>query len=161
MLLDKSSSREKVVFSEAVSILQKMETAPGCTRLAAVDLVNDCNSFTGKSEEVLDAIKTEYAAKLAICEIQEVRGFVARECSILIPSGKACIKGGFRSYWTHEEPPTDKLCYPDFTRAQLGKCLQALEARQQSWTSYSINRQNAYTICQASREAMERGTLCP
>jgi hypothetical protein len=32
-----------------------------------------------------------------------------------------------------------------------------LEARQQSWTSYTAARQNALIMCQASREAMDRG----
>lgn len=144
-----------------------MESAPICNRLAALDLINNCKSLeqssdtvNPESEVILDEVKSEYAARLAVCELLGAKAHVPRECDILVPSVQACGKGRSSSFFSRQKKDSveEKYCYPGTTYAQLERCLRALESRSQSWTSYSNARQNAVVMCHASRDAIDRGT---
>ncbi|KAF2804570.1 uncharacterized protein BDZ99DRAFT_575222 [Mytilinidion resinicola] len=156
------------LLSQALRIIHSVESSPSCNRLAALSLINSCQSLETSSKgtntaEVntelgLDEVKSEYAARLAVCELIGAGANVPRECAIFVPSSKACVKFRFSSFWGRDDhsETEDTLCYPEATRSQFGQCLKALEARPQYWTSYSNARQNAVVMCQASRDTVEK-----
>ncbi|KAF2262686.1 hypothetical protein CC78DRAFT_605737 [Lojkania enalia] len=165
MLQDtRPSYKQQEILSQALRIVHSMESAPTCNRLAALNLINDCKSLEhagsdakANSDIVLDEVKSEYAARLAVCELLGAKAQVPRECTILVPSSQACVKNRFKSFFSRQEPSiAGEFCYPDCTHLQFERCLRALEARPQSWTSYSNARQNAVVMCHASRNAIER-----
>ena len=156
--------RQQVVFTAALNVVQSLEKAPTCNRLAALDLINGCKDLEGHSpkstsrglDQLLDEVKSEYAARLAVCELLGAKATIPRHCNILVPTPQACIKSRYRSFLSREELPSDHVCYPDVTHAQFDRCLKSLEDKPQSWTSYSNARQNAVLMCQASRDAVEK-----
>lgn len=144
-----------------------MELSPSCNHLAALTLINSCQSLEmsakgssnakTKGELILDEVKSEYAVRLAVCELNGAKVNIPRECAVFIPSSYACGKFRFRSLFTRQESRShDELCYPEAASSQVIQCLRALESRPQSWTSYSNAKQNAVVMCQASRDAIER-----
>ncbi|KAF2706478.1 hypothetical protein K504DRAFT_493586 [Pleomassaria siparia CBS 279.74] len=149
-------NKQPELLSHALEILIPMRSAPTCNRLAALNLINDCKSLESESnsEMVLDEVKSEYAARLAVCELLGAKASVPRECGILVPSPQACIKGRFGFF--SRQLNDDKECYPDSTHTQFDRCLGALNSKPQFWTSYSNAKQNAVVMCHASRNAIER-----
>jgi hypothetical protein len=141
-----------------------MQTAPTCTRMAASHLMNECKMLENapdfaknRPEAYLDSVKTEYAAKLAVCELLSTQppssAVPPMHCDILVPSSKACVKSG---WWHHAQPDTDKQCYQTYKEHQYRQCLKTLESSSRYWISFSNARQNAVVMCQASRDAIER-----
>jgi len=164
-LFQYTTSRNHKVITQAVDFVVSMQTAPTCTRLAASHLMNECRLLENapdfaksRPEAYLDNVKTEYAAKLAVCELlsaQPSNPNPPLHCDILVPTSKACSKGG--GWWHAKSDVTsDKQCYPDFKDYQYTQCLKSLQSTPQFWTSFSNARQNAVVMCQASRDAIER-----
>jgi hypothetical protein len=164
-LFQYTTSRNQKVITQAVDFVVSMQTAPTCTRMAASHLMNECKLLEhapdfakSRPEAYLDGVKTEYAAKLAICELlsaQPVNPLPPPHCDILVPSSRHCGKGG--SWWyARPEVLDDKQCYPEFKEYQYTQCLKSLQSTPQFWTSFSNARQNAVVMCQASRDAIER-----
>ncbi|KAJ4318521.1 hypothetical protein N0V94_004376 [Neodidymelliopsis sp. IMI 364377] len=132
--------------------------------MAASHLVNECKLLEhapdfakSRPEAYLDNVKTEYAAKLAVCELLSAQppsnAVPPLHCDILVPSSRACSKGG---WWSQTPAVSDKQCYPDYKDHQYSQCLKTLQSSPQYWTSFSNARQNAVVMCQASRDAIER-----
>jgi hypothetical protein len=164
-LFQYTTSRNHKVMTQAVEFVVSMQTAPTCTRMAASHLMNECKLLEhapdfakSRPEAYLDNVKTEYAAKLAVCELLSAQPFNPTpppNCDILVPASRHCGKGG--SWWySRQEVPSDKQCYPDFKDHQYTQCLKSLQSTPQYWTSFSNARQNAVVMCQASRDAIER-----
>ncbi|KAF2739717.1 hypothetical protein EJ04DRAFT_606324 [Polyplosphaeria fusca] len=161
--LQHTSYKQQELLSQALQIVHSMESAPTCNRLAALNLINDCKSLEqagtdakSKSETILDEVKSEYAARLAVCEILGAKATVPRDCTILVPSAQACVKTRFRSFFSRQDTSKKEYCYPESTRPHFERCLRALVGTPQSWTSYSNARQNAVVMCHATRDAIER-----
>ncbi|KAI4909879.1 uncharacterized protein J4E92_010495 [Alternaria infectoria] len=164
-LFQYTTSRNHKVITQAVDFVVSMQTAPTCTRMAASHLMNECKLLEhapdfakSRPEAYLDNVKTEYAAKLAVCELlsaQPVNPTPPANCDILVPASRHCGKGGS---WWHARPevPSEKQCYPDFKEYQYTQCLKSLQSTPQYWTSFSNARQNAVVMCQASRDVIER-----
>lgn len=152
------------IFSRALRIIHSMESSPSCNRLAALTLINSCQSLEMSAKGSSDAetegkliLESEYAVRLAVCELNGAEENVPQECAVFIPSSYACGKFRFRSLFTRQESRShDELCYPEAAGSQVRQCLRALKSRPQWWISYSNARQNAIVICQASRDAIER-----
>jgi hypothetical protein len=165
-LFQYTNSRNHKVITQAVDFVVSMQTAPTCTRMAASHLMNECKLLENapefaklRPEAYLDNVKTEYAAKLAVCELlsaQPSNPMPPPNCEILVPSTKACAKSGTWWYSRPETTMNDKQCYPDFKEYQYTQCLKTLQSSPQYWTSFSNARQNAVVMCQASRDAIER-----
>lgn len=167
-LFQYTTSRNHKVISQAVEFVVSMQTAPTCTRMAASHLMNECKLLENapefaktRPEAYLDNVKTEYAAKLAVCELlsaqpHTINPLPPTHCDIFIPSTKACDKGG--GWWYQSKPVTadNKQCYPNFSDYQYSQCLKTLQSSPQYWTSFSNARQNAIVMCQASRDTIER-----
>ncbi|CAN9233680.1 unnamed protein product [Alternaria sp. RS040] len=133
--------------------------------MAASHLMNECKLLEhapdfakSRPDAYLDNVKTDYAAKLAVCELlsaQPINPTPPPNCDILVPASRHCGKGGG---WWHARPevPSDKQCYPEFKEYYYMQCLKSLQSTPQYWTSFSNARQNAVVMCQASRDVIER-----
>ncbi|KAH7397017.1 hypothetical protein DE146DRAFT_633202 [Phaeosphaeria sp. MPI-PUGE-AT-0046c] len=165
-LFSHTTSRNQRVITQAVDFVVSMQTAPTCTRMAASHLMNECKLLEhapdfakSRPDAYLDNVKTEYAAKLAVCELlsaQPTSPMAPPNCDILVPTSRACSKGGSWWYSRPETTLNEKQCYPDFKEHQYVQCLKTLQSSPQYWTSFSNARQNAVVMCQASRDAIER-----
>jgi hypothetical protein len=165
-LFQHTTSRNQRVITQAVDFVVSMQNAPTCTRLAASHLMNECKLLEhapdfakSRPQAYLDIVKTEYAAKLAVCELlsaQPSNPVPPPNCEILVPTSRACSKGGTWWYSRPETTVDDKQCYPEMKEYQYSQCLKTLQSSPQYWTSFSNARQNAVVMCQASRDAIER-----
>lgn len=148
------------VYSQALSLLDSMQSAPSCNRLAASTLLDSCQSIeasTPGAESSLEGVRSVYAVRLAMCEIDSAGSAVPSQCkpfrSVNAQSGQRG-RGGMgvnengRSFSANE-----------IEHRSLVQCLQSLESRPQWWTSYSNSRQNAVVMCQAVRADVEKGNL--
>lgn len=163
-LFQYTTSRNHKVISQAVDFVVSMQTAPTCTRMAASHLMNECKLLEhapdfakSRPEAYLDNVKTEYAAKLAVCELLSAQppshAIPPLHCDILVPSSRACSKSG---WWSQAPSESGKQCYPEYKEYQYSQCLKTLQSSPQYWTSFSNARQNAVVMCQASRDTIER-----
>jgi hypothetical protein len=164
-LMLKEPLQQHAIVTKAVNIIGSMRNAPTCNQMAIKGLINNCKSLDSSSANVetgtnvvLDQVKVKYAARLAMCELQSAQAAIPKACSILLPSPQACMKGGWGSYFSREEPPEAKFCYPETTGVQFKRCMDVITEKGQYWTSFSNAKQNAVVVCQASRDFLERGT---
>jgi len=159
--LTSKTPHQNAVFSKAAHLLESLTAAPSCTRIAAARLVTSCQSFEGKgtadqeSYEALDRIRSVYAARLAICELEGAGASVPSPC-LPVTLSPPTSKNRFWFLSKRNVPDTGTDLVPEYL---LEQCLKALESRPQWWTSYSNNRQNAMVICQASRLEVEKEEL--
>ncbi|KAF7718287.1 Uncharacterized protein PECH_002889 [Penicillium ucsense] len=151
------------VFTQAVHLLQSLNTSPSCNRLAATKLVTSCQELGRKSHsgphinQELDLTRSIYAARLAICELEGASALIPQPCipvAVTMPTQSTSSHLKFFRRFTPTNPDENGLSKPE-----LELCLKALESRPQWWTSYSNNRQNAMIICQASRIETEKDEI--
>lgn len=165
-LIHQSAIPRPETFTNALRIIGSLETSPSCHRIATSTLIDSCQLLEaiGESHDkpnvALDSVKSIYAARLAVCELQGASALVPSECLIMVPrpqsNGFKCMLPGRRC---QDKKASGILQHPDVSQRQIGKCLKALESRPQWWTSYSNARQNAVVICQAARSELEKGTV--
>ncbi len=157
--LTSNDRHRESVFTEAVQLLESMNSSPSCNRVAATRLVTSCQDLGGKgstdpdTNQALDLIRSVYAARLAICELEGAGAAVPQPCipvTVPLPSPSPA---GFKFFRRFKPMDCDETILP---RQDLEQCLKSLESRPQWWTSYSNNRQNAIIICQASRIEAEK-----
>ena len=141
------------IFPKALAVLDSFKSSPSCSRLALHGLISECESLRHSSdtEVMLDQIKQEYAARLALCEVSAAGAALPSECELLDPS-QSKLAGGDRKQ-SCASPP----CYERVEQKQVRLCLNSLLDQPQMWTSYSNSYQNVVYICQASRTWVEKG----
>ena len=154
---------------KALEIIASLERAPSCHRQATAILISSCRSIEDSSnrdkskttDSHLAAVKSSFAARLAICELTEAQAMVPEQCTRLMPARQEdhFFQRIFRSSkGSRKDPGHDALYDTKPTDdSELQKCLLALESRPQWWTSYSNARQNAAVVCHAARHELERG----
>lgn len=144
-ILGKISHPNLEVHQRVQRYILKLSARPTCSRQAAQDLVTDCADFNDhkQGEPKLESIKISYAARLAVCELEEAGLSVPQDCR------REVLDAAGGKLWPLRRDP----------QVALVKCVKALESRPQSWTSYSNNRQNILLVCQASRNEVEREKL--
>ncbi|TQB77581.1 hypothetical protein MPDQ_000122 [Monascus purpureus] len=160
--LNTKSQQHDAIFNEALSLLESMKSSPSCNRMAATRLVTSCQSIGGKADRneadnyvTLDHVKSLYAARLAICELNGAGASVPPPClSVTVPPAQ---KKGFFGFSTKGKSQTTMV--DSMPAGTLESCLRSLESRPQWWTSYSNSRQNAVVICQAARVEIEKEEL--
>lgn len=160
--LNSKTQQQDAIFMEAVQLLDTMRSSPSCNRLAASRLVTSCQSVGSINERkdpdlyvALEHVRSLYAARLAICELNEAGATTPSPCA-QVTSSTQHRKGIFGFSSKHQSP----LQGPDVvSRDLLAPCLKTLESRPQWWTSYSNSRQNAIVICQAARVESEKDEL--
>lgn len=158
--LNSKTQQYDVIFTEAVQLLESMKSAPSCNRLAATKLVTSCQSISkdnglGSDNYVtLERIRSLYAARLAICELDGAGTSIPASCSpVAVSSTQKRSFFGFSGKYKSQND------IEDIPRHFLESCLRSLESRPQWWTSYSNSRQNAMVICQAARIEGEKEEL--
>lgn len=159
--LNTKIQRHDVIFTEAVQLLESMKSAPSCNRLAATKLVTSCQSIGGKGSSLgtdnyvtLERIRSLYATRLAICELDGAGASIPPSCSpIAVPSPQKRSFFGFPGKYKSQGD------IEDIPQHLLESCLKSLESRPQWWTSYSNSRQNSLVICQAARIEGEKEEL--
>lgn len=149
------------VFRNAVQLLESMKPSLPCSRIAAMRLVTSCQDLAGRSIESeaavsekmdsLDKTKATYAARLALCELQEAGRPIPKPCLPIHVIHDIRRSRDTSQILKVKEGHGDRLP-TDIVTA----CLRTLESRPQWWTSYSNNRQNAVVICQAARIDLEK-----
>ncbi|KAJ5773084.1 hypothetical protein N7457_007980 [Penicillium paradoxum] len=150
------------IFNEAVKILDSMGSSPSCNRIAATRLVTSCQTFSDShdgmqtdSPETLDLLRSVYAARLALCEIDGAGTSIPSTClPVTVSPPPQKNRFGFVTRHRGSDTASDEV-----RRELLEQCLRTLESRPQWWTSYSNSRQNALVICHASRMEMEKEEL--
>lgn len=169
-MLRRAPFHDARVFEIARKHIQEIETSPACHQLATSTLINSCQSFSslpGKdsariTDNSLDEVRQEYAARLAVCELQGIKSGIPRECVPFLASHEACPRASPSGFFRKNRPALyepRRACYPEFTPEQLKQCVDSLFDHGQRWTSYSNAQTNAIVICQASRGAVENGQL--
>ncbi|OJD33900.1 nuclear membrane fusion protein kar5 [Diplodia corticola] len=166
-MLRRAPFHDAHVFEIAWKQIRDIESSPACHQLATSSLIDSCQSFsslpdqdtTRPAENPLDQVRQEYAAKLAVCELQGIKSGIPRECTPFAPSRQACPrinrKGFFRKKNIPSQDEPKRACYPEFTPHELRQCVDTLFVQAQRWTSFSNAQTNAIVICQASRGAVE------
>ncbi|KIW49119.1 hypothetical protein PV05_10828 [Exophiala xenobiotica] len=127
------------VFEKAMQVIDNLATQSTCHQTAAAQLLVTCKA-SGKSaaiasgkHELLERSKSVYAVRVAVCETAEGRAAVPAACSPVL------------------EIPQRLQGEIDVVNSKsLAACLEALLVEHYYWTSYSNNRQDANTLCQAS-----------
>ncbi|ODM17347.1 hypothetical protein SI65_07022 [Aspergillus cristatus] len=158
--LNSKTQQYDVIFTEAVQLLESMKSAPSCNRLAATKLVTSCQSISkdnglGSDNYVtLERIRSLYAARLAICELDGAGTSIPASCSPV-----AVLSTQKRSFFGFSGKYKSQNDIEDIPQHFLESCLKSLESRPQWWTSYSNSRQNAIMICQAARIEGEKEEL--
>ena len=159
--LSSKAQKKDAIFLQALQLLDTLKASPSCNRVAATRLVTSCQAIGDKTDGVspdayvaLDRIKSLYAARLALCELDGAGASVPASC---VPLTESTRRKGFLGFMTKAPSQTDANdSVPD---ELLEPCLKSLETRPQWWTSYSNSRQNAVVICQAARVETERSEL--
>lgn len=152
--------QDEAVFRQARELIEAMQAAPSCFRQAVSNLIMSCQSaksHPGREEhssELLERVKSLYAARLAICETSEGNAPVPKECSNIMPPVGVLLSGSRSSLADGSEDDVELTA-----TSVLGPCLQALQEHQLYWISYSNNRQQATVICQASRLEIEKDEI--
>ncbi|MCJ1354189.1 MAG: hypothetical protein MMC33_004176 [Icmadophila ericetorum] len=145
-LIESPSASQSEVYAQAMELLESMQSAPSCNRIATSRLLKSCQLIEGPSantEAAIEDVRAVYAAQLAICEVRSAGAQIPTHCDLILP--------------------TDEEIQPSFRNApagrELAQCLQSLESRPQWWTSYSNNKQNAVVMCRAARVDIEKDDL--
>jgi uncharacterized protein YdcH (DUF465 family) len=150
------------MLDEAVRLLDLISISPSCYRVAATKLVASCQAFTDSKDdaetdgpESLDLLRSTYAARLALCEIDGAGTSIPTSClPIIVSPPPQSNRFGFRKWHRGSDAASDSV-----PKDLLENCLRTLESRPQWWTSYSNSRQNALVICHASRIELEKSEL--
>lgn len=156
-LINKKSSSHDFPPSHVAELLRIMNNKPACHKVATHQLITFCKSIKEDttnprpSVEALEATKSIFAARLAICELREASASIPSQCKPLFSISLDISDGSTRNPLRLSSSAAEQV-----SSADLRACLRALEARPQSWTSYSNGRQDAALICDASRADIKK-----
>ena len=137
------------VIVKAMHVIDSLATQSTCHQQAAAQLLVTCKA-AGKDSalgpgrhEFLERTKSTYAVRVAVCETGEGRAAVPAACGLVVNMSQ------------HLQNELKVVNSKD-----LASCLEAMMAEHYYWTSYSNNRQEATTLCQAgSLEASKQDAL--
>ncbi len=147
-----SGPRLPRIYEVALNELQELEAEPLCHRVAARQLVSNCQLLDGKDEaSVLTHIGRQtrdfvdsYAASLAICDLERGSFVIPAECSQFrepVLSGLPMLN----------EPRLH------VTSKQIERCLTGLAASDSAWNTWISYRHKAVRFCEAARADNEKG----
>lgn len=154
---------QSAVYSQALDLLDALQSSPSCIRLATSTLLTSCQTIDDHTsaaiEPALDEIRALYAARLALCEISSAGLGIPPECTLLHVGIDSDAKKPHHNQLMGENTAQPSNSQHTVETLHIRECLQSLESRPQWWTSYSNSRQNAAIMCQAARADIERGML--
>jgi hypothetical protein len=149
-LINQRPDGDDFVPARVVRLLRSSADKPECYKAATHQLITSCQSIREDtlnpkpSLEDLEKRKSIFAARLAICELREANANTPPQCKPIVSSSVAVYDGSSSS-------PSQLSADQQVRDVELRACLRALEAKPQSWTSYSNNRQDAALLCDVSR----------
>ena len=126
------------VFEKAMHVIDSLAAQSTCHQQAAAQLLITCKAAGKDSKlgsgrhEFLERTKSTYAVRVAVCETGEGRAAVPAACRLVLDMPQ------------HSQGDLEVI-----NSKQLASCLEALMTEHYYWTSYSNNRQEANTLCQA------------
>lgn len=129
---------------EGVKLIESMKSASSCKTKATQQLLNSCSALEGTqpgdsvSAEELDRVKSQYAARLAVCELQEAEN---------PPKLPRCSSLGISELGR------------SINRNRLASCLRELQNNIIFWSSYVNSLQNVGYMCQVARAEIEKEEL--
>lgn len=149
---------------QVLSIIRTVEKLPLCPKIATAALVHSCSGMEESSSTNIDHLfeqsKTVYAARLAVCELQDAFNPVPNECLSFVPTRENTRKQSIYG-WLRADGPTEPITrfqdYEVVTEKNIQQCLTALGTKAQWWTSYSNNRQTAVVMCHAMSASVKKG----
>lgn len=148
-VLETHRSSKSAVFDQAVSLLRSFEHSSSCYRTAAQFLVNSCQRLDSRKGEILgDELvyyRYNYAIGLAVCDLSIAKKSMTSSCDNFRESS-------LKSLTTFENGKHIQVA-----RDITDDCMEALSKDAVLWNSFNSNKAQAMTICQASREDMEKG----
>lgn len=157
------SHDHSTVYSQALDLLDALQSSPSCIRLATSTLLISCQTIDENTsvaiEPALDEIRSLYAARLALCELSSAGLSIPPECTLLHVGIDSDANKLHHHQLMGESTAQSSNSQHKVGTLQIRKCLQSLESRPQWWTSYSNSRQNAAIMCQAARADIEKGML--
>jgi hypothetical protein len=127
------------IFEKAMHVVSTLATQSTCHQGAAAQLLVTCRAVGADvSQEdgkhgLLERAKSVYAIRVAVCETGEGRAEVPPACTPVL------------SIPQRLEHEIDVV-----SSRTVAPCLEAMMLEHYYWTSYSNNRQDANTLCQAS-----------
>ena len=135
----------EIELTKGVRLIENMKTESSCKTRATQQLLSSCSEFDGsqtsngrKTAGELEKVKSQYAARLAVCELQEAsKPPRLPRCSSL---GTSALLGAV-------------------DRIHLASCLRELQDNMIFWASYVNNLQNVGYMCQAARADIEKEEL--
>jgi len=133
---------------------------PPCNQIASAALLNTCASLEGDAGQIIEQVKTVYAARLAICELLDAGIDIPPECSTFVPESNDLREQELRGFFHSGTISKPTLHYPQYehsTSKHLNRCAQALHQTPQFWTSFSNSKQNALVMCHAMRAPIDKG----
>jgi hypothetical protein len=151
-LINQRSPGNDFVPTHVVELLKALRNKPACHKASTHQLIISCQSIREDatnprpSIEILEATKSIFAARLAICELREANVNTPPQCKPLLSISLDAYDGS-----SGNPSQLSGHAGEQVSSADLRACLRALEAKPQSWTSYSNSRQHAAMICHASR----------
>lgn len=146
------------IYAKALIELRGFDTKPLCHRVAARNLINNCQLLDGKggdadllvdgggSRQVADFVDS-FSASLAICDLERA-GF---------DTHAACTK--FREDAIAKWPLPSKPRL-HVTSREIGACLAALAKSDAAWTTFMSYKMKASYFCEAARSDVEKGKWC-
>jgi hypothetical protein len=152
------------IYTRAVAVLDSLQSAPSCHRIATVSLIDSCQSLDSNvADASLSEVREKYATRLAMCELSGAKVQLPSQCDPFVISTRHCPKkpstgilGKLKLVGNDLE---SEPCFASTDTAQLKRCLNVIHEKPQWWTSYSNALQNVFLVCQASRGAVEQGKL--
>jgi hypothetical protein len=155
---------------KALQVIQKEDRGHVCGQMAHSGLIHTCGTFKSEDEEqqpteqTLEREKKLYAARLAVCELQDSndRKSIPVACESFIPTEENTKRQdviGHISANGHNKPVSRYPDYDTATRQDLDLCVAALNRSPQAWSSYSNAKQSANNMCPAARAGIEKDEL--
>lgn len=153
-----------------LDIVNNVESMPSCAKIATSNLMHSCSTLEGSflnedadmnrgSDLFIADEMGLYAARLAVCELNEADSLIPTGCEAFIPTQRTKKQSGFRGFWTGSgptQPNPSYAAYDDLTQAQSKHCISALYTIPQAWMSFSNSKQNAVTMCRAMRSEIDK-----
>jgi hypothetical protein len=154
----------------ALQKLKEQETASSCNKMAVYALIHTCATYEGDdeaqgaTEATLDEEKSLFSARLAVCEFSDSsdRSLVPAECASFVPTETNTKKRSWYGYVSNKGQQKPIPHYPDYdqaTRRDRDRCVDALKATPQTWSSYSNAKQSANQWCPAVRNEIEKAEM--
>lgn len=174
-MIQKPSVHQPEVFTHALGVIQTLQRAPSCNRLATATLIDSCRTLEAVDDRsphgpnhALDQVKSAFAARLAVCELSGAHASIPPQCQAMAPRERPGPDRSFKCMLPNSDCAAKVITarrsgtyYERVGQKQMTQCLAALESKPQWWTSYSNARQNAISICHASRLEADRGNSTP